>query len=71
METKKKGRKRLNQAAFDKIERKGNTQSIIKRSEWKLMTPPGKYILRQYLGKEYIVSTLADDSGWIITPDFK
>ncbi len=64
METKKVGRKRINQPAFDKID--GRKQVFITRKEWKLVTPPGAHLLRKYLGKEYVVRTAVDDSGWLI-----
>lgn len=66
MEVVKKGRKRTNAKALEKIaEAKGSTV-IISTKEWKLVTPPGAYILRKYLGREYLVRTLSDGTGWVI-----
>lgn len=66
MEVKPKGRKRTNQAAFDVILKAGRKPVDIKKKDWKLATPPGAFILRKYLKREYEVRTLADDSGWRI-----
>ncbi len=66
MEVKKKGRRRTNEAALLKIQQAGNKRVAILRKEWKLATPPGAYLLRKYLKKEYEVRTLEDNSGWLI-----
>lgn len=66
METKKVGRKRINQAAFDAILASGKKEMVMKRSKWNLVTPPGAHLLRKYLKREYKVETLANDSGWLI-----
>ncbi len=66
MDIKKRGRKRINQAAFDAILAAGKNEIIIKKKNWKLVTPPGSHLLRKYLKKEYRVNTLANDSGWIV-----
>lgn len=62
----KKGRRPTNQRAFERIEAAGQKEIIISRKEWKLATPPGKYLLRQRLGREYLVRTLANGKGWVI-----
>lgn len=66
MEVVKKGRKRTNTKAFEKISAGGKETVIISTKEWKLATPPGANILRKYLKKEYVVRTLADGTGWVI-----
>lgn len=66
MQIKKKGRKRTNEAAFEKIREAGRETVVILAREWKLVTPPGAYILRKYLGREYKVNTLVGDKGWAI-----
>lgn len=68
-ETKKPGRKRINQKAFDMILANGREETLMKRKDWKLVTPPGAHLLRKYLKKEYVVATLKDDSGWLISPN--
>ena len=65
-ELKPKGRKRTNQKAFDAIMAAGKSQCLITRREWKLATPPGAHLLRKYLKREYLVRTLADNSGWVV-----
>lgn len=64
---KAKGRKRTNQAAFDMILEGGKAKILVLKKAWKLKTPPGAYLLRKYLGKEYEVRTLEDNSGWIVS----
>ena len=66
MEVKRKGRRPINEEAFEKIRRAGNKEVLIKKEEWNLATPPGAHILRKVLNEEYQVNTLLDDSGWII-----
>lgn len=66
-ETTKKGRRPINERAFEKIREAGRREVIIKRKEWKLATPPGAYLLRQRIGLEYVVMSLADGSGWVIS----
>jgi len=66
MDIKKAGRKPRNGAAFKKIEEAGENEVVILNEEWKLKTPPGKFLLRNYTHKEYSVNTLLDDSGWVI-----
>lgn len=66
MQVKKKGRKPINDRAFTKIREAGRKEVLVTRKEWKLVTPPGAYILRKYLKAEYQVQTLIDDSGWVI-----
>lgn len=66
METKKAGRKRINQPAFDKIAKAGKNEVVIKRKEWNLVTPPGAHLLRKYLKREYKVMSLMDGTGWLI-----
>ncbi len=66
METKKVGRKRINQPAFDAISAAGKKEIVIMKKGWKLVTPPGAHILRKYLKREYKVSTLANGRGWVI-----
>jgi hypothetical protein len=65
-QVKKKGRRRLNQAVFDSIEKAGKKELVIHKSAWKLRTPPGHHILFQYLKKHYKVQTLANDKGWVV-----
>ncbi len=65
-EVKKKGRPSTNSAALKKIYDAGTSPVIMKKKEWKIVTPPGRNNLRKYLKKEYIVMTLEDESGWII-----
>lgn len=66
METKKVGRKPINNTALAFIHSKEDREFVLPRHMWKLVTPPGAHILRQKLGREYRVRTLADDSGWLI-----
>lgn len=66
-----KGRKRINQAAFDAILANGKEETFMKKDKWKLVTPPGAHLLRKYLHKEYVVSSFSDRSGWLISPNFK
>lgn len=66
MEVKKKGRRRINSKAFEKIGAAGKDTIFINKKEWKLATPPGAHILRRYLKKEYKVQTAADNSGWVV-----
>ncbi len=65
METVPKGRKRINQPAFDKIKAAGKKEVIITKKEWNLATPPGAHILRKYLKDEYKVQSLVE-GGWVI-----
>ena len=67
-QTKKSGRKRINQKAFDKIASNTHKKTFITKREWNLVTPPGAHILRKYLNREFKVETLVDNSGWIVTP---
>lgn len=66
METVKKGRRPINAEAFEAIRRAGAREVVMHRGAWRLAIPPGKHILRQKLGREYSVSRLADDTGWVI-----
>lgn len=66
MEVKRKGRKPINDLAFKKIKDAGKKEIHISAKEWKLVTLPGAYILRQYLKAEYKVQTTIDDKGWVI-----
>lgn len=63
---KSKGRKRMNQKAFDTILAAGRKKVVIMKKEWKLATPPGAHLLRKYLKKEYKVQTIEGDIGWVI-----
>lgn len=65
METVKKGRRRINQAALDRIKEAGRDRIIIQKKDWKLKTPPGMHILRKYLKAEYRVQSLVA-GGWVV-----
>ncbi len=60
------GRKPINSLAIDKIAKAGVKEILITRKEWRLVVPPGAHILREKLGCEYHVSSLEDNTGWII-----
>lgn len=65
-ETKKAGRKPINLPALTKIANAGRSEVVIRRREWRLVVPPGAHLLRQKLGAEYVVKSLADNSGWVV-----
>lgn len=65
-ETVDKGRRRINQAAFDRIEKAGSKPVVVLKTAWKLAIPPGAHILRKYLKTEYEVATLLSGKGWLV-----
>lgn len=68
IEVKKKGKKRINNEAFEKIENlKSGEFLIVTKEEWKMKTIPGSHLMRRRLLREFKVETLKDDSGWKIT----
>lgn len=68
VEVKKKGKKETNVETISKIgELKIGGSIIVTKKMWKMKTKPGAHLLRRRLGREFIVETLADDSGWKIT----
>lgn len=68
IEVKKKGKKTKNDSAFDKLTVLAKGQFIvITNKEWTMKTKPGKHLIRRRLGREFMVETLQDDSGWRIT----
>lgn len=66
MQVKAKGRRRHNQKALDIIREAGKNRVFITKKQWKLVRPPGAYILRKRLGAEYVVQSLINDEGWVI-----
>ncbi len=65
-ETKKAGRRPIDMPVLTRIANMGKGEVVVKRKEWRLVEPPGAHILRRKLGQEYVVKSLADDSGWVV-----
>jgi len=68
IELKKPGRKVQDPETMKKITGLKTAESlVVKKKDWKIKTAPGQHVLRRRTGREFTVSTLADDSGWLIT----
>ena len=68
VKVKKKGQPFKNKVAYGLIRAiKVGRFIILPNNKWDLKTKPGAWLLRQRIGQEYLVQTLADDSGWKIT----
>lgn len=68
IETKKPGRKTSNAEALKKIVAlKTGDSIVIKKKEWNTKTRPGQHMLRKQTGREFEVSTLLDETGWLVT----
>lgn len=64
-----KGKKRrLSLAVFEAVDTLNYGQNIIiLKKSWKLKEVPGAYLLRKYLKKEFLVQSMANRKGWLVT----
>ncbi len=68
IEIKKPGRKTSNVDALKKIVAlKVGESVVIKKKDWNTKTRPGQHMLRKQTSREFEVSTLIDESGWLVT----
>ena len=68
IEVKKKGKPFTNKKAYNRLDKLSVGNSLhMSKKDWLLVTPPGAWLLRKRLGKEFTVQTFADDTGWLIS----